>query len=59
MGYVSGKFNEFERQKQRGSTVTDYNTVDKSDEVHRVMMEVESLLEAFGKQSWRNNMLTR
>ena len=59
MGYVSGNFSEFERQKQRGSTVADYNTVDKDDEVHRVMMEVESLLEAFGKQSWRNNMLTR
>ena len=59
MGYVSGNFSEFEKQKQRGSTVTDYNTVDKNDEVHRVMMEVESLLEAFGKQCWRNNMLTR
>ena len=28
MGYVSGNFSDFERQKQRGSTVTDYNTVD-------------------------------
>ena len=38
MGYVSGNFSDFERQKQRGSTVTDYNTVDENDEVHRVMM---------------------
>ena len=46
MGYVSGNFSDFERQKQRESTVTDYNTVDENDEVHRVMMEVEPLLEA-------------
>ena len=43
MGYVSGKFSDFERQKQRGSTVTDYKTVDENGEVHRVMMEVEPL----------------
>ena len=41
MGYVSGNFSDFERQKQRGSTVTDYNTVDENDEVHRVMIEVD------------------
>ena len=46
MGYVNGNFSDFERQKQRGSTVTDYNTVDENDEVHRVTMEVEPLLEA-------------
>ena len=34
MGYVSGKFSDFERQKQKGSTVTDYNAVDDGDEVH-------------------------
>ena len=53
MGYVSGNFSDFERQKHRGSTVTDYNTVDENDEVHRVMMEVEPLLEASGKRNWR------
>ena len=58
MGYVSGNFSDFERQKQRGSTVTDYNTVDETDEVHRVMMEVEPLLEASGKLNWRSIMLT-
>ena len=58
MGYVSGNFNDFERQKQRGSTVTDYNTVDENDEVHRVMMEVEPLLDASGKRKWRSIMLT-
>ena len=51
MGYVSGNFSDFERQKQRGSTVTDYNTVDENDEVHRVMMEVEPLVEASGKRN--------
>ena len=47
-GYVSGNFSDFERQKQRGSTIRNYNnnTVDENDEVHRVMMEVEPLLEA-------------
>ena len=58
MGYVSGNFSHFERQKQRGSTVTNYNAVDENDEVHRVMMEVEPLLEASGKRNWRSIMLT-
>ena len=58
MGYVCGNFSDFERQKQRWSTVTDYNTVDENDEVHRVMMEVEPLLEASGKRNWRSIMLT-
>ena len=46
VGYASGNFSDFERQKQKGSTVTDYNAVDENDEVHRVIMEVEPLLEA-------------
>ena len=58
MGYGSGNFSDFERQKQRGSTVTDYNTADENDEVHRVMMEVEPLLESSGKRNWRSIMLT-
>ena len=58
MGYVSGNFSDFERQKQRGSTVTDYNTVDENDEVQRVMMEVEPLPKASGKRNWRSIMLT-
>ena len=58
MGYVSGNFIDFERQKQRGSTVTDYNTVDESDQVHRVIMEVEPLLEASGKRNWRSIIFT-
>ena len=58
MGYVSGNFSDFEKQKQRGSTVTDYNAVDENDEIHRVMMEVEALLEASGKRNWRSIMLT-
>ena len=55
---MSGNFSDFERQKQRGSTVTDYNTVDENDEIHRVMMEVEPLLEASGKRNWRSIDLT-
>ena len=58
MGYARGNLSDFERQKQKGSTVTDYNAVDESDEVHRVMMEVELLLEASGKRNWRSIMST-
>ena len=50
--YASGNFSDFERQKQKGSTVTDYNAVDENDEVHRVMMEVEPALEASGKRKY-------
>ena len=58
MGYISGNFSGFERQKQRGSTVLDYITVDENDEFYRVMMEVEPLLEASVKRNWRSIMLT-
>ena len=51
MGYVSGNFSDSERQKQRGSTVTYYDTVDENDEVHRVIMKVEPPLEASGKRN--------
>ena len=58
IGYGSGNFSDFERQKQKGSTVTDYNAVDESDEIHRVMMEEEPLLETSGKRNWRSIMST-
>ena len=58
MGYVSGNFSDFERQKQKGSTVTEYSAVEENDEMHRVMMEVEQLLEALGKRNWRSIMST-
>ena len=58
MGYASGNFSDFERQKQKGSTVTDYYAVDENDEVNRVMMEVEPLLEASEKRNWRSIMST-
>ena len=58
MGYASGNFNNFERPKQKGSTATDYNAVDKNDEIHRVMMEVEQLLKASAKRNWRKIILT-
>ena len=58
MEYTSGNLSDFERQKQRGSTATDYHAADENDEIHRVMMEVEPLLEAFGKRNWRSIMLT-
>ena len=51
MGHASGNFSDFERQKQKGSTATDYNAVDENDEIHRVIMEVEPLLEASGKRN--------
>ena len=58
MGYASGNFSDFERQKQKGSTATDYNAVDENNEIHRVMMEVEPLMEASGKRNWRSIMLS-
>ena len=42
----------------KGSAATDYNAVDENDEIHRVKMEVEPLLEASGKRNWRSIMLT-
>ena len=58
MGDASGNFSDFERQRQKGSTVTDYNVVGENDEIHRVMMVVEPLLEASGKRNWKSIMLT-
>ena len=58
MGYASVNFSDFGRQKQRGSTATDYNAVDENDEIQRVMMEVEPLLEASEKRNWSSIMLT-
>ena len=58
MRYASRNFSDFEMQKQKRSTVTEYITVDENDEVHRVMMEVEPVLEASGKRNWRSIMST-
>ena len=58
MGYANGIFKDFERRKQKRSTARDYNALDENDEVLRVMMEVEPLLEASGKRNWRSIMLT-
>ena len=55
---ASENFTDLERHKQRNSTATDYNAVDENDETHRVMMEVELLLEASGKRNWRSIILT-
>ena len=33
IGYASGKFSDFERQKPNGSTATDYNAEDENDEI--------------------------
>ena len=48
MGYVSGNFSDFERQKQRGSTATDYNTVEENDEVPEVVMLLTALINILG-----------
>ena len=59
LGAKMRKTSETKREdQQRGSTVTDYNLVDENDEVHRLMMDVEPLLEASGKRNWRSIMLT-
>ena len=56
-GHASGIFSDFERQKQKGSTATDYNAADENDKIHRVMTEMEPLLEASGKCNWRSIMM--
>ena len=58
MGYASENFSDFERQKQKESTTTDYNAVDDSDKIYRVMIKVEPLVEVSGKRNWSNNVLT-
>ena len=58
MGYASGNLSDFERQKQKGSTATDYSAVDQNDEIHRGMMDGEPLLEVSGKPNWRSIRLT-
>ena len=57
MGYTSGNFIDVERHKQIGSATYD-NAINENDEIHRVMMEVEPLLEASRKCNWRSIMLT-
>ena len=51
IGYASWNFSDFERQKQKGSTATDYNAVDENDKIYRVIMEMEPLLKASGKRN--------
>ena len=58
MGYASGIFGIFDRQKQKVSVATDYDAVDEGDKIHRTRMKVEQLLEKWGKQCWRSMMIT-
>ena len=58
MGTASGNFSDFERQKQKVSTVRDYNAADENDEVCRAMMEVDPLLESSEKLTCRSIMST-
>ena len=51
-------FSDFERQKLKGSAAAAYDADDESDEIHRVMMKVEPLIEASGHGDWRSIMLT-
>ena len=51
MLYARGNFSDFERHNQKGSTLIGCNAVDVSHKIHRVMMEVEPLLEASGKRN--------
>ena len=51
MGYASGNFSDCERHKQRGSTATDYNAVDKKDEFHPKMMEIEPYWKRRGNET--------
>ena len=50
---ASGNSSDFERHKQRESTASDYDAVDENDEIHRVMIKVEPLLEVRGNEIGR------
>ena len=58
IGYAGGNFIDFERKRPKKSAATEYNAVDKKDEIHRVMMETEPLLEASRHRTCRSIMLT-
>ena len=49
---------DFGRQKQKGSTATDYNAEDDNDKNRRVIMEVDPLREALEKRNWIRIVLT-
>ena len=55
MGYASGNFSDFESQKQKGSTVLDYNAIDENKEIHDGSGTTTG---SFGKRNWRSIMST-
>ena len=57
-GYASRIFSDSERQKQKGSSATDYSAKNYSDKIQRVTLEMKPMLEASGKRNWIGIMLT-
>ena len=57
MGYASGNLWFWKTEAERINSRI-YNALDDDDEIHRVMMEGEPLLEASGKWNWKSIMLT-
>ena len=53
-----GNVSEFQKQKASGALPTEFSTIEKKDEVHRKMMEVEPLLGASGYWTRRNILMT-
>ena len=53
-----GNVNEFQKQKLSGALPTEFPTMEEKDEVHRIMVEVESSLEASGCRTRRNVLMT-
>ena len=53
-----GNVSEFQKKKASGALPTEFPTMDETDDVHRIMTEVEPLLGASGYRTRRNNLMT-
>ena len=53
-----GNVSEFQKQKARGALPTEFPTIEEKDDLHRTMMEVETLLGASGYRTRRNIVRT-
>ena len=53
-----GNVSEFQKKKASGALLTEFPTMDEKEDLHRIMMEVEPLLEASGYRTRKNILMT-
>ena len=53
-----GNISEFQKKKAKRKTSSNFPTIDKKDETHQALIEIQPLLVASGYRTWRNVMLT-